>query len=59
MNEFINEVINEVSEACRIPAEDIAFDFALFNKAIDRMRSLGMTEDEALTYVSEHWEFHF
>lgn len=59
MNEFINEVINEVSEACGIPAEDIAFDFALFNNTVDHLRSLGMTEDEALAYVSEHWDFHF
>ena len=59
MNEFMNEVINEISEVCGIPAEDIALDFALFNKAIDRMKSLGMTEDEALAYVAENWDFHF
>jgi hypothetical protein len=59
MNEFINEVINLTSEACGIPAEDIALDFALFNEAIDCMKSLGMTEDEALDYVAEHWKFNF
>lgn len=59
MNEFINEVINEVSEECGIPVEDIALDFFLFNNAIDTMKILGMTEDEALAYVAEHWDFHF
>lgn len=59
MNEFINEVINEVSEECGIPAEDITIDFFLFNNAIDTMKILGMTEDEALAYVAEHWDFHF
>lgn len=59
MNEFMNEVINLTSEACGIPAEDIALDFALFSEAIDCMKSLGMTEDEAVAYVVEHWEFHF
>lgn len=59
MNEFMDEVINVLSEACGIPAEDLFIDFTCFCNAVDCLKILGLTEDEALDYVAEHWKFNF
>lgn len=60
MNDF-TELVMEFAEAMNeqygFDPDEILFDFILYNSAIDRLVDKGMTEDEAVDYVSSNWEF--